>query len=53
MMVAQNKKKMSRLQLILQLLDEEKKEQSMGMADDDIEDPIVKPAGGSEPICKM
>ena len=53
MMIAQSKKKISRLQLILQLLDEEIKEQSMGMADDDIEDPTVKPTGGSEPIHKM
>ena len=53
MMVAQSKKKISRLQLIFQLLDKERKEQSMGTADDDIEDPTVKPVGGSELICKM
>ena len=53
MMCAQTEKKISRLQLILQLLDEEKKEQSIGTADDNSEDRAIKHAGGSVPIRKM
>ena len=53
MMCMQSQKKISRIELILQLLEEEKKEQSMGTADDDHEHPPVKPAGVGVPIHKI